>query len=1019
MRRFLAAVLIVCLVFAAAAGLLLWRLSLGPLSLAWVQAPLMEMVRCGSPFDVAFDRPSLVWDRRAGLIGLQLEDVVVHDDTGGLIASVPQIRGAIAVRPLLAERRIELAAVRATLPEIGLERDADGRLGLKFDGKPVAVPLGQTSGEGGLGALLGDADGSKDPRLAGLRRIQVEAPVLQYLDLHSGRRTVANDAVLTLVRPDELWEASLAARIGDGHVTASGKAIEGSTQQAIRVDIDGLRLRAFKAFAPELPVEDLDLPVSGSISFPVEPATGERGAAIVDLTAAGGQVAAPEIGLAPVTILGAGLRGKLDAGWLSGQIDELRVAGDSYSLTASGSVGLANDDVEADVALTCDNVDIAVLLRLWPTKLAPEARTWIVQHVSAGRLGNAAFQTGHDGARPGQGGMTGSLAFADAAVLYMDGFPTATGLTGTARFVGDSLTVSVGGGRTGEIELGRSSITLSNLSGAGVTRLEAKLDLRSTLPAAMRLLDAEPIALGRYTGLSPDRAGGRQATTATVGLPLIDPLPPARITYNADVRLTNFELREISPGYSLAGDGLNVNARQSGIRAAGDVRVNTVPVNVDFRSQTAPADGVRQRITARASLDQAAVQRLGYTWPAQLGGTVGVNANLSEGLSPIRQAAVTLDLRNATVTVPELSLAKVRGEPGNLDVSLRQRSQTDVTVDSVALTLPGWTVAASGALRLEPLRPQRITVSRLRSPLGDLTGDVTMVRDVWTGRVDIGSFDARPFMQGGGSGSDAAVMPDFALQVAARSLRLGETPLSNLSGSVDRRNGQFRAARLQAGIQGSTLSLDLTNGPSGGSLNIRGSDAGWVIRSVTDSDHGVRGGRLTLTAQLPPSTGGLVANGDLKIRDFTMWGAPTIARIVSLASFSGIANAMSGRGIPVSRIVAPFSLRNDVVTLNMARLVAADIGARIDGRIDLNRQAFDLNGTVAPAYTINRMLGRIPILGNLLSGSRSDALFAASFTITGPFGNPRVSVNPLTALVPGVIRDLFGGFDTDPASRAE
>ena len=135
---------------------------------------------------------------------------------------------------------------------------------------------------------------------------------------------------------------------------------------------------------------------------------------------------------------------------------------------------------------------------------------------------------------------------------------------------------------------------------------------------------------------------------------------------------------------------------------------------------------------------------------------------------------------------------------------------------------------------------------------------------------------------------------------------------------------------------------------------------GWVIRSVADSDHGVRGGRLTLTARLPPTTGRLAANGELKIRDFTMWGAPTIARIVSLASFSGLANALSGRGIPVSRIVAPFALRNNVVTLDTARLVAADIGARADGTIDLDRQQFDLRGTVAPAYTINRLLGRAP-----------------------------------------------------------
>ena len=123
--------------------------------------------------------------------------------------------------------------------------------------------------------------------------------------------------------------------------------------------------------------------------------------------------------------------------------------------------------------------------------------------------------------------------------------------------------------------------------------------------------------------------------------------------------------------------------------------------------------------------------------------------------------------------------------------------------------------------------------------------------------------------------------------------------------------------------------------------------------------------------------------------------------------------------MPITRLVVPFRLRNDVVTMTQARLVGSDIGVRADGTVDLARSRVDIRGTVAPLYTINRTLGRIPILGSLMSGSRSDAFLAAGFSVTGPLAQPQVSANPLSALVPGAIRDLFGGFDTDPNSAAD
>lgn len=303
--------------------------------------------------------------------------------------------------------------------------------------------------------------------------------------------------------------------------------------------------------------------------------------------------------------------------------------------------------------------------------------------------------------------------------------------------------------------------------------------------------------------------------------------------------------------------------------------------------------------------------------------------------------------------------------------------------------------------------------------MGDLTANLFQQRGVWRGNVDIGSLDVRPLMSGGSSGGSQEPLPDMSIAIAARSLRLGETPFSQLIGSFEHTGGQWRTATLRGDIRGSSITLDLTPAGNRARLAVRGSDAGWVLRSISDSDHGVRGGTFRLDAELDQSRNTLAANGDLKIRTFTMWGAPTIARIASLASFSGISHALSGSGIPISRLVVPFRLQNNVVTMEMARVVGSDIGVRADGTVDLNRNQIDLSGTVAPAYTINRILGRIPIIGSLMSGSRSDAFLAASFRVRGALDQPQVSVNPLSALVPGAVRDLFGGFDTDPNSAAD
>jgi hypothetical protein len=75
-------------------------------------------------------------------------------------------------------------------------------------------------------------------------------------------------------------------------------------------------------------------------------------------------------------------------------------------------------------------------------------------------------------------------------------------------------------------------------------------------------------------------------------------------------------------------------------------------------------------------------------------------------------------------------------------------------------------------------------------------------------------------------------------------------------------------------------------------------------------------------------------------------------------------------------------------------------------------------------------LGYIPVLGEIFtSGERGGGVFAANYTMSGSTDDPKVTVNPLSALTPGLFRNIFNIFgqadftpqadDDDPSQPQE
>src|SRR5262249_28739106 len=90
------------------------------------------------------------------------------------------------------------------------------------------------------------------------------------------------------------------------------------------------------------------------------------------------------------------------------------------------------------------------------------------------------------------------------------------------------------------------------------------------------------------------------------------------------------------------------------------------------------------------------------------------------------------------------------------------------------------------------------------------------------------------------------------------------------------------------------------------------------------------------------------------------------------------------------------------------------IGLTVDGAIDYVHDVVDMKGTFVPVYSLNNIFSKIPIVGPILGGRSEEGLIGLNYGISGLASAPTLNINPLSAIAPGMFRQIFGVVDFDP-----
>ena len=163
---------------------------------------------------------------------------------------------------------------------------------------------------------------------------------------------------------------------------------------------------------------------------------------------------------------------------------------------------------------------------------------------------------------------------------------------------------------------------------------------------------------------------------------------------------------------------------------------------------------------------------------------------------------------------------------------------------------------------------------------------------------------------------------------------------------------------------------------------------------------GLEGGNLLYVSSFDKKK----SYNELTINDFKLNNAPALAKILTLADLKGLTDTLKGEGISFETLSIKYESDSSTMNINEIFMIGPSISILIDGYIEKKSGLVSLRGTLVPAKTLNTLVSKIPVVGDILVGKKvGEGVFGLSFKIKGLPNNLKTTVNPVKSLAPRFI----------------
>ncbi len=980
-----------------------------------------EMSLAAENYKIDIGNAYVLWDGWRNPVSVKLRDMDIHTLDGKLLAEFKDVEMGLDI-PALLTGHVEPNGLRLQKPYINFSKHADGSVTF---GIPSA---GSAEEKEELPLQSWDAlrqQLSKNRLLYGLDSLTIDNAEISVTDDTKGVIGSAQKVKLHISRKWSAYNAEFSASLpferGNAALAGSAMLPLDSGAPVVKLSFNNIMPTAFYGIIAAPWLQGAQLPLDGWINATLD-ISGMPAQAQFMLRAGEGKIQTEylEGDLGVKTAL---LEGRIKN---PSELTLTKIYADLNDATLEATGVLSK--TEAGLGITLDgnlrNVPMEKIKHLWPKTLSPLSREWVLTNISGGKIPEAHLELR---VRPGEleqerlrdDAIQAGINFTGALLKYKPEHPPVRDLNGAIRINANALTVSVKSGNyLNATSLESADASIADLN-ADNPRIAVDFRANGTASDAAEFLSFPDMQHAQRLHIRPEMVKGSVKAEVKLAFSFFAPrdskgriIEDEMVDYHVSAQTKDVEIPGFMEKFDIAAADGALEVDNKAVRYDGKASVNAIALTGNVIAHyKADENGIDTFIDASGEVPMARLKEHGYPQDFILSsGSAQLKTELKFG-QDVEVIHAQLDLGGAAMTIPDLKWRKNPGEPASATIQAERRNGTTYIS---ALSFKSADTDVEASMHLGPGN-HIISASTKKFRLGRSNAAIEYVSQEGGHKIHAegNTLDISPLMQGRkNSGFSFEDMPVIEAQVKLGTLVIGDDrEIRDIEGSVKCLSNYCPEVSLtgKAGGENAPFNYRITKTTTGRKLDVKAENAGAFLYAF-DLFDGIKGGEMNVQGVYDDTRPSRPLRGKLTIGEHHIKEVPLLAKLLTVASLSGFVDTLQGNGIRFVKLTVPFTLEHNVINLKEARSYGPAVGLTADGAITFPGKKLALSGTIIPSYTLNSFFGKVPVLGEVLTGGEGQGIIAARYSIEGTPENAEVSVNPLSVLTPGFLRGVFDVF---------
>ncbi|WP_184219617.1 DUF3971 domain-containing protein [Paenochrobactrum gallinarii] len=698
------------------------------------------------------------------------------------------------------------------------------------------------------------------------------------------------------------------------------------------------------------------------------------------------------------------------------------------TLYGQGSLSFGMGSAGIIFMLRVPEMPVAQAKQLWPVDVADGAREWVLKNLFGGQLSNGridiAIPPGHYNGEGQLPELTGEHVQVDFDIKntrfdVIGELPALRDADGHIQVRGSHATINLAKATAFTTENRRLDVSNGTLfiPWGRQRPVMADLDIRlqGQADAVAEILGKKPINISRHLPFTPADIKGDVTSKVNVSFAVNKDAPDGTYTWKADIDFKNLDIAKPLDGQLISkADGkILVDPKAANITA--NALLNNMPAKISMVEPVEDKTVLKQQLVELTVSDKARAALFPdintvFTGPMLV--KLGSEKN--------KQRAIVVDLKNTEINLPWLGWKKGAGIAAKAELiySKPDEKADDIVIKNLIVSGDGFQLRGDITIDKAGLATADFKKIQLTNN-DDLSLKLRRIKGGFGVDLKGSSFDARALIKQLIQSDTASVSKSDSLS-KTRVVVNGQ--VDQLGGFYNEKLRNFAISYESAGKEVSSFSVNASTGSGkefvatsntqkdARSVSLKSSDAGAILRFFDFYDK-IYGGDISagLAAQ-----GKNPLHGQIDARNFAIVGEGRLSSIVSSPPSSGGAslNQAVKRDIDVSRVdiergYALIEKGEGYASLSKGVVRGPVIGTTFQGTLYDREGNMNMTGTFMPAYGLNRMFADIPLFGALLGNGRDRGLIGITYKLSGSAKAPKVTVNPISVIAPGIFRTIF------------